>query len=126
MFELRGKKYLVVVDYYSLYLEVCHLRETATDTVIALFKSLFARHGIPETFRSDNGPQFTSGKFVNLTKEYQIKHVKSSPHYPKSNGEAERIVKIAKDIFKKAEDPSLVHSCTGRVLNVVDKVQCSF
>lgn len=69
LFELRGKQYLVVVDYYSLYLEVCHLRETTTDTVIALFKSLFARHGIPETYRSDNGPQFTSGKFVNFTKE---------------------------------------------------------
>lgn len=94
--------------------------------MIALFKSLFARPGIPETFRSDNGPQFTSGKFVNFTKEYQIKLVKSSPHYPKSNGEAERIVKIAKDIFKKAEDPSLVRSCTGRVLDVVDKLQRSF
>ncbi|XP_037501558.1 uncharacterized protein K02A2.6-like [Rhipicephalus sanguineus] len=103
----EGRHYLVVVDYCSRYIEVCYLRNTTTDTVIAPLKSLFARHGIPETFRSDNGPQFTSGKFANFTKEYQIKHATSSPHYPKSNGEAERMVKVAKDILKKAEYPNI-------------------
>lgn len=107
LFELNGKHYLVVVDYYSRFIEVCLLKQTTSEAIVADLKSVFARHGIPEVFRSDNGPQFASKSFDEFTRKYQIRHIKSSPHYPKSNGEAERMVKVAKDILKKAEDPEL-------------------
>ncbi|XP_064475688.1 uncharacterized protein K02A2.6-like [Ornithodoros turicata] len=107
LFELKGKHHLVVVDYYSQYIEVCHLHEISSEAVIAQLKSTFARHGIPEVLRSDNRPQFTSQAFGKFMRAYQVQHTTSSPHYPKSNGEAERMVKVAKDILKKAEDPYL-------------------
>ncbi|KAK3100667.1 hypothetical protein FSP39_023406, partial [Pinctada imbricata] len=74
-------------------------------------KSIFARFGIPETVVSDNGPQYSSEEFQNFSKEFDFKHVTSSPNYPQSNGLAEKYVQIAKRILEKAkhskQDPHL-------------------
>ena len=57
------KKIVIVVDYYSRYFETMLLRsEKSIDTINAL-KSIFARHGIPETVVSDNGNQYISQEF---------------------------------------------------------------
>ena len=71
-------------------------------------KTLFARHGVPEVVKSDNGPQYSSGEFAEFTKTWGFRHVTSSPLYPQSNGLAER---TAKSILTKArrdhQDPNL-------------------
>jgi len=70
-------------------------------------KSIFARHGIPDTVISDNGPQYSATVFSNFSKEYGFTHVTSSPRYPQANGEAERAVKTVKELLKKNDDPYL-------------------
>jgi hypothetical protein len=47
----------LVVDYYSRYNEIARLYSTSSNAVINHLKSIFARHRIPQTFISDNGPQ---------------------------------------------------------------------
>ena len=93
------------MDYFSRYPEVSKLQTTTSQTVINTLKEAFARHGIPETLRSDNGPQFASKEFKDFTKEYQFIHTTSSPYYPASNGQAEHMVKTVKSLLKNAEDP---------------------
>ena len=44
------------------------LRSTTSSAVINTLKSTFARHGIPEILKSDNGPQFTAGEFDEFAK----------------------------------------------------------
>ncbi|KAJ8346672.1 hypothetical protein SKAU_G00280730 [Synaphobranchus kaupii] len=66
---------------------------------------MFARHGIPETVVTDNGPQFTGGDKKVFAADYGFDHVTSSPRYPQSNGEAERAVQTVKNLLKKAADP---------------------
>ncbi|XP_037270275.2 uncharacterized protein LOC119161872 [Rhipicephalus microplus] len=100
-------EFLVVVDYRSRYPEVLTLRSTSAGTVISAIKSTFARHGIPVTVVSDNGPQFFCKAFEDFAKTYGFKHVTSSPRYPQSNGEAERMVRTIKELFLKATDPFL-------------------
>ena len=72
---------------------------------------LFSEHGIPETIRSDNGPQFASHQFTKFTKEWNFDHTTSSPRNPRSNGQAEAAVKITKGLLTHAkfsgQDPYL-------------------
>ena len=70
-------------------------------------QSVFARHSIPETVVSDNGPQYSSEIFSQFANEYGFRHITSSPHYPQANGEAERAVKTIKCLLGKAVDPYL-------------------
>ena len=107
LFYLRGTDYLVIVDYFSRYPEVHKLRSTTTESVVNTLKTAFARHGIPEILRSDNGPQFRSKEFAEFANRYQFSHTTSSPLFPSSNGQAERAVKTVKRLLKKADDPFL-------------------
>ena len=72
LFELRGQQYLLVVDYFSRYPEVVKLTSTTASSVIAILKPCFARHGIPEIVRSDNGPQFSSREFTEFASSYGL------------------------------------------------------
>ena len=73
LFTLTGTCYLVVVDYFSRYPEVIQLRSTTSGSVVEALKAIFARHGIPETVVSDNGPQYASEEFSKLAAEYSFK-----------------------------------------------------
>ncbi|UYV76039.1 hypothetical protein LAZ67_13002298 [Cordylochernes scorpioides] len=66
-FYLKGKYYLLIADYYSRFPELALLEDQTTHSTIIHCKSIFARHGIPEEVRSDNGPQFGL-EFKNLQK----------------------------------------------------------
>ena len=46
-------------------------------------KKMFSRLGISETPQSGNGPQYTAQVFKEFSKEWNFKHVTSSPEYPK-------------------------------------------
>ena len=102
--EVKGKKYLIVVDYLSSYPEVIEVSSTAAKTVIPQFKKIFARHGVPETLRSDNGPPFNGSEFREFAAEWKFRLVTSSPGYPQSNGKAEVTVKKMKEIIEKEKN----------------------
>lgn len=107
LFELKKKTYICLVDYFSKYIEVVETtNNTNSEAIISKIKNIFARHGIPEVIRTDNGPQFRN-EFKKFAKEYGFDHITSSPKYPRSNGQAERAVKIAKEILIKEDDPNL-------------------
>ena len=73
-------------------LELRRLDNQISNNLINKLKSLFAVHGIPDVVISDNGPQFASTEFRNFSADFGFTHTTSSPHYPESNGEAERAV----------------------------------
>ena len=60
LYVRKKHTYILVVDYYSRYIETTLLRDTNSQGVIQQLKSIFACHGIPEQVMSDNGPQFSS------------------------------------------------------------------
>lgn len=107
LFTLNQDNYLLVVDYYSRYVEIAKLTPTRSQDVIVHLKSIFSRHGVPENFFSDNGPQYSSQQFKDFAVAYGFKHVTSSPRFAQSNGEAERHVQTVKQLLKKAKDPYL-------------------
>ncbi|XP_077547704.1 uncharacterized protein LOC144159926 [Haemaphysalis longicornis] len=68
-------------------------------------KRVFACHGILRVVHSDNGPQFSSKDFSTFSQACGFKHVTSSPQFPQSNGEMERMVWTVKDLLLEADDP---------------------
>lgn len=103
LFTFDDNNYVVTVDCYSNFWEIDYLQNTKASTVIQKLRAQFARHGIPDTVISDNGPQFTSEEFVKFSKTWEFEHITSSPGYPQSNGKAELAVKSAKHLMKKAK-----------------------
>ncbi|PIK37700.1 hypothetical protein BSL78_25470 [Apostichopus japonicus] len=104
LYYLQDSTYLLVVDYYSRYIEVAKLTSTSKSSdIIMHLQSMFSRHGIPDVFRSDNGPQFISSEFKAFSKKYGFTHITSSPLYSQSNGEAERAVQTVKGLIKKSK-----------------------
>lgn len=105
LFEIDNKQNLLVIDYYSKYVEIENLgSNTTAENVIKKLKSIFARHGIPNIINSDNGPQFTSKEFQNFSKEWNFNHTTSSPYHQQSNGLAERAIQTVKGIIKKCSN----------------------
>ncbi|XP_034038495.1 obscurin-like [Thalassophryne amazonica] len=104
MFEWANKTYLLIIDYFSRYIEVAELKTTSSEATVHAVKDAFARHGYPETVVSDNGPQFSSETFRAFAKEACFAHVTSSPRYPQANGEAGRSVQTIKSLWKKDTD----------------------
>lgn len=89
LFYWKNNQYLLIVNYYSRYIEISKLSGTTADDIINHTKTIFARHGIPEVVYSDNGPQFQSDVYKQFALECQFTHLTSSPYFPQSNGEAE-------------------------------------
>ena len=61
-------------------------------------EAIFARHGIPGTVVSDNGPEY---EFTRFAVKYSSIHITSSPHFPPSNGHVERCVQTVKNLLVK-------------------------
>ena len=104
IFTTNGKDYLVTVDSLSGYFEVDRLRTLTAAETIQKLRIIFARYGSPRFLFTDNGRQFASTEFRDFTRQWRVDHRTSSPHYPRSNGQAEAAVKVAKSIMKKANE----------------------
>ena len=92
LFSLHSKNYIVLMDYYSDFIEVNKLPDTTFSTF---------SFGISDCLMTDNGSQIVSQEFTQFTTDWEFKHVTSS-RYPKSNVKAESAVKIVKNLLKKA------------------------
>ena len=96
-----------LVDSYSDYVEVSQLKVTTSTALIEFYKEQFSRHGIPDILMADQGPQYTSREFTEFTREWEFKHLTSSPYYSRSNGKSESAVKIVKKAIADTKDPWL-------------------
>ena len=104
IFHYESQLYLLIVDYTSRFPIVRRLKSMSAQCVTEHFKSIFSEYGWPDTLVSDNGPCYTAEMFTNLMKEYAVNHITSSPHYPQSNGLAEKFVQIVKNLLYKANE----------------------
>jgi hypothetical protein len=96
LLEYNGDTFLLIIDRLSSWWEQLYRYGAAGlsgEKTTDCFRQWFARYGAPERLRTDGGPQFSSGRFSDLMKEFDISHRVSSPHHARSNGHAEAGVK---------------------------------
>ena len=68
------------MDYFSKYPDVCLLQGKSASAVISHFKTVFARHGLPEILVADNMP-FDSSEMRKFAAEYGFAINTSSPEH---------------------------------------------
>ncbi|KAJ8962270.1 hypothetical protein NQ318_018249 [Aromia moschata] len=88
----RGNKYLMVVmDYFSKWPEAVPLPNQEAETVAEAFiENVIARHGVPLELHSDQGRNFESELWQEVTKIMGIKKTRTTALHPQSNGMVER------------------------------------
>lgn len=98
----EGHMYLVAVDAHSKWPEVHVMDCTTANKTIQVLRGHFSRHGTPHILVSDNGPQFCSEEFSTFLKLNGVKHIRSAPFHPATNGLAERFVQTFKHALKSS------------------------
>ena len=96
----QGSMFLVAVDAHSKWPEVEIMPTTTSAKTNEVLRKMFAAYGLPEQIVTDNGPQFISDEFTLFTRQNGIKHFRSSPYHPATNGLAERFVQSMKTALK--------------------------
>ena len=94
---------LLLADAHSKWPEMHELPSMTTDCTITLLRSVFATYGLPEQVVSDNRAQFTSQEFAEFLRSNGIKHARTAPYHPSSNGAVERLVQTFKQAMKAGE-----------------------
>lgn len=81
-----------LIDGASRYLVHWEIRESMTEAQVEIILQR-ALEKFPQArprIISDNGPQFIAKDFKEFIRVAQLTHVRTSPHYPESNGKLER------------------------------------
>lgn len=98
---VEGSMYLVIIDAYSKWMDVREMKDiTAETTIRAVFKEYFATWGLPFKLVTDNGPTFTSKLVARFIENNGIRHIRTAPYHPATNGAAENAVGTFKEKFK--------------------------
>src|SRR6266540_3488264 len=103
----KGNRYIVVVmDYFSRWLEARPLKAANADTEATfLYKEIICRFEASRILQSDKGTHFINEVIQRLTKRFKIKHSLLSPYHLQSNGLVERFNKtLCEGIAKLAEE----------------------
>ena len=97
------------MDAHSKWPEAWEMASTSSTKTIAVLNHLFSRYGFPDQVVSDNGPQFTSQEFSEFLRSCGVKHLRSAPYNPATNGLIERFNKTLKQAIKTSR-------CTGKLV----------
>ena len=99
-FELDSHHYLAIVDKFSGWLLIFHVKTYPTRKhIIESLRSVFSSYGAPECLFTDGGLPFQAQEFESFLKRWKVQHITSSAFYPQGNGRAELAVKSAKRLL---------------------------
>ena len=76
------------------------MRDKTAASVISAFSEVLAVINSCESLTTDNGPEFTAKEFEEFLVNHSIKHVKTAPYSPQSNGVMEKWHRYLNQVLK--------------------------
>ena len=98
--------------------EASIVNSATTTTTIQKLRTMFATHGLPKAVVSDNGSVFMSSDFEEFMQMNGIRHIRTAPYHPASNGLAERAVQTLKEGLQKLTSGCLELNCLVFSFNI--------
>lgn len=88
----EGHKYILTIscDLTKYIIMKPTFDQTALTAARTIVDEVCLIYNFPKIIVSDNGPAFISETFVQMAKLLEIKHIKTTPYHPQSNGGIER------------------------------------
>ena len=102
--SLNNNRYiLTMVDHCTGWAEAYPIPDKRNATIAHVFHNSFvSSHGCPEVLVTDNGTEFVARDFTDYLSSMGIKHIRSTPRHPESNGKIERFNRTFKEMLAKA------------------------
>ncbi|XP_050387440.1 uncharacterized protein LOC126803736 [Argentina anserina] len=96
------KYFIMAVDYHTKWIGAEPMTKFATDRVITfLWRCVYCRFGVPETFVTNNSTQFDNDKFRAFAHKNDTTVLYASPVHSQTNGQVKAINKLIKQNLKK-------------------------
>jgi transposase InsO family protein len=81
---------LVAVDKFSKWIEARPITNLRAEQAVSFFTDIIHWFGVPNSIITDNGSQFTGGKFLEFCDKYHICVNWAAVAHPQTNGQVER------------------------------------
>ena len=105
--EAGHKHLLVIVDFFSHYVEAVPLKDkSAAVTANAFMSEWVCRHGVPEAILTDNAPNFVSPDMKKLFESLNVHPVATAPYSPNQNGRVEKMNHMVQEVLAMLVDPA--------------------
>lgn len=115
-FFYDNKICFLAVDAFTKYIECEIVASTSVSETIDALRLIFSRNGLCDLLVSDNASCFTADEFQSFLSNNGIQHITPPPYSPASNGQAERGVKVLKDMLKKCDPKESLKTRLAKVL----------
>ena len=102
---IRGMMFVVLVYRFSGWVGIERVRLETSKELQNILRYWFIQYGVPETFTSDGGTQYTSLSFREFLKNWGVEHHITASHHPHSNLRAETAVKTIKRLLLDCVGP---------------------
>ena len=83
------------------------MNTSTSSATVEKLRITFATNGLPEVVVTDNGSNFVNREFEDFLKQNGIRHIRTAPYHPASNGMTERAVQTFKEGMKKMNGGSV-------------------
>lgn len=95
------QKFLTVIDLFTRYMQVYHVRDAGTDEVIRVLRGGWLKHfPSPLAVLHDGGPAFRSSKWDSYVKLTGMTHYSAFRYYPQGNGIIESAHRTIKESMR--------------------------